>query len=33
MQLKRKIGSLKSALNGMIIIKNLKHIQTAYQLY
>ena len=33
MQLKRKIGSLKIALNGMIIIKNLKHIQTAYQLY
>ena len=38
MQLKRKIGSLKSTLNVLIIIKifynkNMKHIDTAYQLY
>ena len=38
MQLKRKIGSLKSTLNVAIVIKiffikNIKHIATAYQLY
>ena len=38
MQLKRKIGSLKSALNVVIVIKiffikNMKHIETACQLY
>ena len=37
-QLKRKIGSLKSTLSVVIIIKifyinNLKNIETAYQLY
>ena len=38
MQLKRKIGSLKSTLNVMIVIKiffikNIKHTEMAYQLY
>ena len=38
MQLKRKIGSLKSTSNVMIVIKiffmeNIKHIEKAYQLY
>ena len=38
MQLKRKIGSLKIALNVVIVIKiffikNMKHIETACQLY
>ena len=38
MQLKRKIGSLKSKSNVVIVIKidfikNIKHIETAYQLY
>ena len=38
MQLKRKIGSLKSTLNVVIVIKiffikNIKHIETAYLLY
>ena len=38
MQLKRKIDSLKSTLNVLIVIKvfyikNIKHIETAYQLY
>ena len=38
MQLKRKIGSLKSTLNVVMVIKiffikNTKHIETAYQLY
>ena len=38
MQLKRKIGFLKSILNVVIVIKiffimNIKHIETAYQLY
>ena len=33
LQLKRKIGSLKSTSNVVIAIKNLKHIETAYQLY
>ena len=35
MELQRKIGSLKSTLNVVIIffIKNIKHIKTAYQLY
>ena len=37
-QLKRKIGSLKSTFNVLIImkifyIKNIKHIETAYQFY
>ena len=37
MQLKRKIDSLKSKLNVVIVmkidfIKNIKHIETAYQL-
>ena len=38
MQLKRKIGSLKSTLNVVIVIKiffikNIKHTEMAYQLY
>ena len=38
MQLKRKVGSLKSTLDVVIVIKiffikNIKHIETAYQLY
>ena len=37
MQLKRKIGSLKSTSNMILIkiffIKNVKHMETAYQLY
>ena len=38
MQFKRKIGSLESTLNVAIVIKknfikNIKHIETAYQLY
>ena len=38
MQLKRKIDSLISTLNVLIVIKvfyikNIKHIETAYQLY
>ena len=35
MELQRKIGSLKSALNVVIIffIKNIKDIKAAYQLY
>ena len=38
MQLKRKIGSLKSTSNVVMLIKiffikNIKHIETAYQLY
>ena len=38
MQLKRKISSLKSTSNVVIVIKiffikNIKHIETTYQLY
>ena len=38
MQLNRKAGSLKSTINEVIVIKiffikNIKHIETAYQLY
>ena len=38
MQLERKIGSLKGTLNVVIVIKiffikNIEHIETAYQLY
>ena len=38
MQLKRKLDSLKSALNMLIVtkifyIKNVKYIETAYKLY